>query len=110
MQWRGRAARWAAPGKSWSMRGGIALLCATTAWGFAGHVTVLAQTAAPASETSGVIRFAIAPQSLDGALTSFGAASGVQVLYDSTITRGRRSPGVSGSLSPRQALERLLAG
>jgi len=54
--------------------------------------------------------FAIPAQPLDGALVAFGAASGMQVLYDSALTANLRSPGVSGLLPPREALARLLAG
>lgn len=47
---------------------------------------------------------------LDAALSRFGAASGVQLLYNSSVTRGVRTTGVSGNLGPQEALARLLAG
>lgn len=54
--------------------------------------------------------FAIPAQRLDAALVAFGAASGMQLLYDSALTANLRSPGVNGLLTPREALSRLLAG
>jgi iron complex outermembrane recepter protein len=69
-----------------------------------------AQPAAPAAEQGAQMRFSIPAGPLDQALTGFAAASGIQLLYDSGLTHGRRSPGVSGALPPREALRRLLAG
>lgn len=54
--------------------------------------------------------FAIPAAPLGAALEVFAAASGVQVLYDSGLTAGRSSPGVSGALASEAALARLLAG
>lgn len=67
----------------------------------------LASSVAHAQET---VKYSIPAGPLDNALTRFGAASGVQVLYSSSITRGIRSPGVSGDLSSAAAAGRLLAG
>jgi iron complex outermembrane receptor protein len=55
-------------------------------------------------------RFDIAAQPLDAALAAFAAASGIQLLYNSAATSGLRSPGVSGTLTPEEALRTLLAG
>lgn len=56
------------------------------------------------------VSFSIAGGALDTALSRFGAASGMQVLYSSAVTKGLTTPGVSGSLSPEAALSRLLSG
>lgn len=79
------------------------LLSASTALAIAGGAPV----AGFAQET---ISYSIPAGSLDTALVRFGAASGVQVLYTSSITAGLQSPGVSGSLPPEEALAQLLAG
>ena len=54
--------------------------------------------------------FNIPPQPLADAITSFGRQSGMQVSVDGDLARGIASPGVSGSMTPEQALSRLLAG
>jgi hypothetical protein len=59
---------------------------------------------------AGPIAFRIEPQSLDRALMEFSAASGQQVVVDGKLSTGVYSPGVSGSYTPRQALDKLLEG
>ncbi|BBK43509.1 TonB-dependent receptor [Allostella vacuolata] len=59
---------------------------------------------------AGPVAFSIPAQSVDGALAAFSAATRVQVLTQGAVTRGVRSPGVSGTLPPQEALGRLLAG
>jgi hypothetical protein len=59
---------------------------------------------------AGKIRFEIPSQSLATALDAFSAVSGVHVLYDSDLARGRRSAAVAGVLTPTAALKALLAG
>ncbi len=54
--------------------------------------------------------FDIPAQSLTTALSAFGAQSGMRLAYDSSLAEGRRSPGVQGSMTPAEALGRLLAG
>lgn len=56
------------------------------------------------------IAFDIPAQSLDGALAQYFRATGVQLLYDSTLTRGRTSGTVQGNYAPREALRLLLRG
>jgi iron complex outermembrane recepter protein len=53
--------------------------------------------------------FDIAPQPLDRALTTFSAQAHIQVLVAGELTGGLRSPGVSGTYTPEEALQRLLA-
>lgn len=56
------------------------------------------------------IAFDIPAQPLDGALTQYFQATGVQLLYDSSLTRGRRSTTVRGRYARREALRLLLTG
>jgi hypothetical protein len=56
-----------------------------------------------------VQNYDIAAQTLQGALEAYGAASNVQVLYDSALAVGRKSPGLHGAFTPQIALQRLLA-
>lgn len=71
--------------------------------------TVHAQTpVAPASQAANV-SFHISPGSLDQALTAFGAQSGLQVIYGSSLSAGKTSSGLTGTMPPDAALQRLLA-
>ncbi|WCM28016.1 TonB C-terminal domain-containing protein [Sphingomonas sp. QA11] len=54
------------------------------------------------------IAFDIPAQPLDSALAQYFQASGVQLLYDSSLTQSRRSAPVRGRYAPREALRRLL--
>jgi hypothetical protein len=54
--------------------------------------------------------FDIPAQSLASALQDYGQATGVQVLYESNLADGRLSEPVKGMLTPRAALNVLLAG
>jgi hypothetical protein len=54
--------------------------------------------------------FDIPPQSLTDGLTLFGRQSGLQVSVHGDLVRGLATPGVSGLMTPEQALARLLAG
>lgn len=56
------------------------------------------------------IAFDIPAQPLGAALTAYFRASGVQLLYDSSLAQGRRSSAVKGNFTPRQALNLLLRG
>jgi hemoglobin/transferrin/lactoferrin receptor protein len=67
--------------------------------------------AARAQGTSSEIArtFNIPPQSVVDALADFGRQSGLQVSMDADQVRGLSSRGVRGTMTPAQALERLLA-
>jgi iron complex outermembrane recepter protein len=65
-------------------------------------------TAAAAQEETR--NFSIPAQSLAGALDAFGRQSAVDLFYSDDAVRGRRSPGVSGPMTPQAALAKLLAG
>ena len=54
--------------------------------------------------------FNIPAQPLADALVQFGYQSGLQVVADGGLTASVRSPGVTGTLPPAEALARLLAG
>ena len=68
-----------------------------------------ARVAAPAA-AGATYNFSIAPQPLAGAVAAFTRVTGLDVVGDGGIGRGIQSPGVSGNLTPQQALTRLLAG
>lgn len=54
--------------------------------------------------------FAIPAQPLVPALTAFAQQSGLQLVYAAELASGRRSAGVTGTMSADDALARLLAG
>lgn len=54
--------------------------------------------------------FNIPPQPLEDALTLYGQQAGMMVSVDAALLAGKNAPGVSGSLPPTEALQRLLAG
>ncbi len=62
------------------------------------------------AQAGAVVAFDIPAQPLTGALTAFGVQAGYQVSVDQASLAGLRSPGVSGRLTSRDALARLLAG
>lgn len=85
------------------IRLGLGLLAAaalSSGWAVSGAV----------AQQASAIDFAIPPSTLTSALTAFGDRADLQVLYAADLARGVRSPGVSGTLTPQQALPRLLAG
>ncbi len=72
----------------------------------------LAAVPAPAQEAAADqrIAFDIPAQPLDAALTGYFRMTGVQLLYDSKLTSGRRSSAVHGDYTAREALRLLLRG
>jgi Secretin and TonB N terminus short domain/TonB C terminal len=56
------------------------------------------------------IDFDIPAQPLDRAFAAVGAASGLQIFYETALTDGRRSAEVRGQLEPETALRLLLRG
>lgn len=67
---------------------------------------VLAATAVEAAP----VRIDIPAQSLASALTTLGAQSNLQIVFNQTQVQNLRSAGVRGEMEPTQALERLLQG
>lgn len=81
---------------------------AATAWWVG---MAIAAMAAPAqAQTPQAVAFDIPAQPLAGALRLFSQQAKQQVLFDQATVAGRSAPAVQGSLTPRQALDRLLAG
>jgi hypothetical protein len=62
------------------------------------------------SRPDGLVAFAIPPQPLPQALDAFSAATGIEVLVDARNAEGRLSIGVTGVMTPREALSILLTG
>lgn len=75
-----------------------------------GGTVVAAVPDRPAFAQEAVRTYAIPAQDLDGALRAFAMQTGRDVLYPPRIVAGKRSPGVQGQRTERQALEALLAG
>lgn len=67
-------------------------------------------TAGPPSAPGTPRQYDIPAQTLDDALDAYIRASGAQVLYEITLTKGLRSMAVEGQFTPDAALETLLAG
>lgn len=78
--------------------------------------TVVALAAAPAlaQETIGTVAsersISVPAGPLTPALNSLAAQTGLQVLFDAYLAEGKTTLGVSGTLTPAQALDTLLAG
>ncbi|MFC7053308.1 TonB-dependent siderophore receptor [Hansschlegelia quercus] len=66
--------------------------------------------AANAAEQQNPVLFAIPPQSLSSAIVAFSRVADLDVVFDGPIADGATTRGVSGSLRPAQALQRLLEG
>lgn len=71
---------------------------------------VMATAPASAQALNEVIAFRIAPQSLEDALIAYSEQSGVQVLAAADLIAGKKTRGVSRTLSASDALKELLAG
>lgn len=87
-------------------------LIAYSAIGSATVPLAFAQDLKPAPPTAGsrpVRPFHIPPEPLGDALAAFESASGITVSFDRRM-REIASPGVDGSYTPEQALDKLLAG
>lgn len=70
----------------------------------------LALTVNTAFAQDGRASFDIPAQSLARALYDFSTTTGIEILVDARHAAGRQSPGVKGSMTPRDALKTLLAG
>jgi hypothetical protein len=65
---------------------------------------------AKAGDLRTVISIRIPAQTLSGALTALATQADLQILFPQDLVAGLQAPAVSGSYSPAEALERLLAG
>jgi len=76
--------------------------------------SVSAQTAPAPGPAAGTmqrsITFAIPPQSLSTGIVAFSRAAGVDLVFDGAVPSGARTSGVSGTLTVRDGVNRLLAG
>ncbi|OZA92221.1 MAG: TonB-dependent siderophore receptor [Azorhizobium sp. 39-67-5] len=81
------------------------LLASVALPGFALAQQPSARAAAPAR-----IAFDIPAQDLNRGVLKFAQRAGVQVFYDTAKLGGRRSSAVSGTFTPQEALDRMLAG
>lgn len=88
------------------------LLCCAVTLGCSGPVALAAVAAEPTRAVSQVqmSTYSIPTAPLDEALTAYGIASGVQVIYPAEITQSLRSAPLNGRFSPEQALAAILAG
>jgi iron complex outermembrane recepter protein len=82
-----------------------ALLAATV-----GVTTAAAQQGNPPAAAERQIAFDIPSQDLNAALLSFANVAGIQTFFDLSRVQGLRSTAVTGTLTPRDALARLLTG
>ena len=83
----------------------VALLCA----GAVGACPTDAAWAAP-RRPDAAYRFDIPAQPLSQALNQLAVRSDREILFSPALTRGKRSPALSGQFTAEAALERLLAG
>ncbi|MGU3575410.1 TonB-dependent receptor domain-containing protein [Brucellaceae bacterium C25G] len=56
------------------------------------------------------INYSIPAGSLGSVISSFGDSSNLQILYQADLVRGKRSSGLTGTMTRQEALTRLLAG
>ena len=69
--------------------------------GLSFSVAALAQSAASVD---------LPEQPLDQAIKAIAQQTGIQIVFVTDITAGRRAPALRGSFTPREAIDRLLAG
>lgn len=106
----GRAARWRG---ARALRRSIAILLAIV-FATPAIESVQAQTSPPPYEeknkTGRSMEFDIPAQSLELALSTFGATTQIQLFVDAELTAGRQSAALKGTFVPEIALNNLLAG
>jgi iron complex outermembrane receptor protein len=101
-------------GSAWGIAGcrvakvalaGVSLVAVNTA--------LHAQTANPQSaavQSAGPVNVSVQAGPLESGLLSLGRQANLRMLYPSNLTSGKRTAGVSGRLTPQQAVTQLLAG
>ncbi|MBN9027388.1 MAG: STN domain-containing protein [Rhizobiales bacterium] len=65
---------------------------------------------APANAANQAVAFSIPAQPLSAAVNAFIGVTGWQISYSSALARGKNSAAVVGTMTPAQALQRLVAG
>lgn len=83
-------------------------LAALVAASLSGPTQALAQ--AQPSAASALMSITIAAQPLGQALNELARQAGLQLLFPPALVAGKTAPAVSGTLTPGQAVDRLLAG
>lgn len=73
-------------------------------------VSLLAGSAFAGQAVAETRRFDIPAQPLPAALSAYAQVTGARLAYLPALAAGRRSPGATGALDERAALDRLLAG
>lgn len=71
---------------------------------------VFAQSASPQIATEAARELSISAQPLGDALNAWARQTRMQLAVQQSLVAGKTAPAVSGNLTPRQALNRLLAG
>lgn len=94
---------------SWGAQHSVISLCVASAMA-AMALPAPAQAQQAQAQAQAPVPFDIAAQPLAGALGAFGKQSRQQVLFDEADLGTRNAQAVKGLLTPRQALEQLLAG
>jgi outer membrane receptor protein involved in Fe transport len=72
--------------------------------------TALNTTLPGQAEANTLVNIDLPAQSLDNALNQFSQATGMDVAFDSDLTRKIRAPLVKGRMTRREALQKLLSG
>jgi len=88
-------------------------LCIATALALLSILTLPASAQDASTETrraATVRSYDIGPGSLDSVLTQFARKAGAELSFDASLTRGKTSPGLSGSYTVQEGLERILSG
>ncbi|MBN9147941.1 MULTISPECIES: TonB-dependent receptor [unclassified Nitrobacter] len=96
---------WVREGSRAAALAGVSLLALNTAL----HAQP-ANVQPPTARPSGMINVSVAAGSLESGLLSLGRQTNLRMLYPSNLTAGKRTAGVSGQVSPQQAVTQLLAG
>lgn len=86
------------------------LLALTVTTALVAISAIAAPAAAQTANTAARTNFNIRPQPLSEALVQFSNATGLQLFFNMDLARGLQSPGVQGSLSRTEALNRILSG
>jgi iron complex outermembrane receptor protein len=65
-----------------------------------------AQDASPETRRAATVRsYNIGPGPLDSVLTQFARKAGAELSFDASLTRGKTSPGLSGSYTVQEGLD-----
>jgi len=101
-------------GNAWSVaRGRVARAVLAGISLFAFNTAIEAQTINSRSATvqpAGEVNVSVPAGSLENGLLSLGRQTNLRMLYPSNLTSGKHTAGVSGRLTPQQAITQLLAG